>query len=197
MPTMPIDGEKQPRFCPRCRRGRPCDLTLCPECGETLRGQGFCATCEQYWPHPEGAECPKHEVPLLAGRPELAVFRAGDQADWVTVTSFDHPIQAEAARIRVDAEGIPVLLQGQRVAGFHGGIGGIALQVPRALVQEARILLSQSWAPPFEGEEWEEDGDEPAAEPGLEPEHAASPLPWALALGVLLATLIFLEWLRR
>jgi hypothetical protein len=45
---------------------------------------------------------------------------------------------------------------------YQVATGGVKLRVPRELVQEARILLSQSWAVPFpeDEEDWEDDADE-------------------------------------
>jgi hypothetical protein len=121
----------------------------------------------------------------------------------VTVRGFHHPIEAETARIRLEAEGIPTFLEGQRMGSnypYHVATGGIKLQVPRPLVQEARILLSQSWAPPFEDEDLEDDWDDlpagsepaPGVEPGREPDGRAEPLFWAALLAVLVALLAWL-----
>jgi hypothetical protein len=198
-PTGATSGVR-PRFCPRCGRFRPDarETTLCPECGETLAEPGFCPVCERDWPLAVGAPCPKHDVALLADRTATGrEFPGGEAADWVTVRSYHHPIEAEAARLRLDAEGIPTFLEGQRMGSnypYQVATGGTKLQVPRPLIQEARILLSQSWAPPFEEEEddWDDLPAESEPEAGPEPEGRSAPLFWSFALSVLVALLVWL-----
>lgn len=202
-PTGATSGVRH-RFCPRCGRFAPGaeGAGLCPECGEMLAGPGFCPICERDWPLEAGVTCPKHDVALLASRPDARpAFATGEVLDWVTVRGFHHPIEAEAARIRLEAEGIPTFLEGERMGTnypYQVATGGTKLQVPRPLVQEARILLSQSWAPPFEDEEWEDDWDDLPTEsdPGREPEHESngrsSPLLWAVILALLVALLVLL-----
>jgi hypothetical protein len=190
----------RPRFCPRCGQFSPGagDASSCLECGERLAEAGFCPVCERDWPLSAGAACPKHDVELLENGPEISpAFPAGEVPDWVTVRGFHRPIEAEAARLRLEAEGIPTFLEGQRMGSsypYHVATGGIKLQVPRSLVQEARILLSQSWGPPFEDEEWEDDwGDLPAAPepaPTEEPDAPSAPLIWTLLLALLVAILV-------
>jgi hypothetical protein len=194
----------RPRFCPRCGRFPAIAQvrSLCPECGETLAEPGFCPVCEHDWPLAVGSACPKHDVDLLAGRPDdERILPDGEAPDWVTVRAYHHPIEAEAARIRLDAEGIPTFLEGQRMGSnypYQVATGGTKLQVPRPLVQEARILLSQSWASPFEEEDdWDDPPDEPepAAAAAAEPDGRPSPWPWAIALAALVALLAWL-WPR-
>src|SRR4051812_40960783 len=91
----PPTGQKpgaRPRFCPRCRRAdREGGTTLCAECGETLLPQGYCSTCEDYWPLAAGIPCPKHEVALEEGAPRRAVLPTGQNSPvprWVTVGTF-------------------------------------------------------------------------------------------------------------
>ncbi|WP_152053249.1 hypothetical protein [Tautonia marina] len=156
-----------PRFCPGCARPRRANhADLCPECGDRLQPQGYCTVCESFWPLPADAPCPKHDLPLAHEPPEPLLTLADHQPiDWVTVGSFPLPFQAEAARIRLDAEAIPTLIDGHRMAshGYHLLSGGIRLQVPRALAQDARIILSQSWSVPADDEdEDDDDWDEPA-----------------------------------
>jgi hypothetical protein len=197
-------SDARPRFCPRCGRfaAEAGGAGLCPECGERLAEPGFCPTCERDWPLSAGAACPKHDGELLASRPATRpAFPPGVVPDWVTVRGYHHPIEAEAARIRLEAEGIPTFLEGARMGSnypYHVATGGIKLQVPQPLVQEARILLSQSWAPPFEDEDLEDDEDDPPFEPepeapghrDLEPADRSSPLFWAILLAALVALLV-------
>ena len=42
------------RYCPRCERPLSMEATLCPECGETPRDQGFCGICQRHWLLPAG-----------------------------------------------------------------------------------------------------------------------------------------------
>jgi len=70
---------------------------------------------------------------------------------WVTIHQYGDPVVAEISRIRLEAEGIPTFLEGERMGGYgvyQLATGGMKLQVPRHLRDEARIILSQSWTPP-------------------------------------------------
>ncbi len=143
--------DSSPRFCPRCVRARPDGSILCAECGEALVDRGFCGVCDRFWNLRIGDACPKHEVSLDDGPPpSLAERLEGDFTDWASVAAYPHPMAAEGARIRLEAEGIPTFVEGARM-GEHGlyqlATGGVRLQVPRDLAAEARILLAQSWAP--------------------------------------------------
>ncbi len=143
---------------------------LCVECGETLRPQGYCAICEGFWKLDPGADCPKHEVELLD---ELHAPRPSPdgraEASLVTVATFSHPNEANAPRIRLEAEGIPTFLDGERIAGstlYQVATGGVRLQVPSTLASAARILISQTWSPPIGADEdlddaWENLAPEP------------------------------------
>jgi len=112
---------------------------------------------------PQGLPCPKHELPLETPptRPDPEPIQTGK---WVTVATFGHPFEAEARRLRLEAEGIPTFLDGARMGSntlYQVATGGIKLQVPTGLVDDARILLNQSWAMPVVDEledAWEELG---------------------------------------
>ena len=89
-------------------------------------------------------------------------------ATWVTVGTFADDHEAEAVRIRLEAEGIPTFVEGARMGGrsmYHVATGGLKLQVPRQLAADARVLLSQTWSlPPSDDgldDAWEELGPEP------------------------------------
>lgn len=177
-----------PRFCPGCNRPRRSPHSdLCPECGDRLESQGYCPVCESYWPLPAGEPCPKHELPLASDRPEpVHPVADGERIDWTTVETYALPFQAEAARLRLDAEAIPTLLDGYRMGtntAYHVATGGIRLQVPRAFLQDARILLSQSWSVPADEDEDEDDWDEPAA--GAPPDWRGSIVFWGVVLSLL------------
>ena len=173
------DREPPPRFCPRCRKPAPAGSRLCAECGEALADQGYCAVCERRWTQAPGEPCPKHEVALDVGPP--ASPRRGD-GPWVTVASYPQPMAAEAARIRLDAEGIPTFLGGARMGGhteLQIATGGVRLQVPRDLAAEARVVLSQVWTP-AEGDDLEDAWED------FEPE------PWAARRSVMKALIVLI-----
>ncbi len=161
-----------PRFCPRCGAGSPGGgPSLCPDCGERLRPQGYCAICEGFWRRDVGAECPKHDVELVAEAPRRESFGdPGERKSLVTVATYSHPNQANAPRIRLEAEGIPTFLDGERVAGntlYQVATGGVRLQVLAGHASAARILIAQNWALPAEsGDDYEDAWDELAPEPG-------------------------------
>jgi len=177
---MPIDdslmGEEPGvghRFCPGCRRAASDeDLRLCAACGETLRIQGYCTTCEDYWPLLVGTPCPKHETPLEASalrRAEFVTTSSGAVPRWVTVGTFADAMEAEARRIRLESEGIPTFLEGERMGSlsmYQVATGGVKLQVPQPLVADARILLRQSWSCEVEDDELDDAWDELAPAPG-------------------------------
>lgn len=162
-------------FCDACRKPHATDSGLCPDCGDRLVPMGYCPVCEAFLLDRVEVPCPKHEVPLATGPPSpMPVVGNGERIDWVTVASYHQPFEAEAARLRLDAEGISAILDGLRMAtntAYHVATGGVRLQVPKAQEQEARVLLSQSWSVPGddEDEDVEVDWDEVApvrAEPG-------------------------------
>jgi hypothetical protein len=56
---------------------------------------------------------------------------------------------AEAPRIRLEAEGIPTFVEGERMGArsmYHVATGGVKLKVPDNLASDARIILSQTWS---------------------------------------------------
>ena len=169
--TTPGAEPAPPRYCPRCRVDGPAEGPLCRECGETLRDQGYCPICEGFWKLDPGAECPKHDVELIdeAPRPE-AFDLPGERASLVTVATYSHPNQANAPRIRLEAEGIPTFLDGERIAGntlYQVATGGVRLQVP-VLARLGRPDLDRAdLVPPAEADDDLDDAwDELAPEPG-------------------------------
>jgi hypothetical protein len=122
---------------------------------------------------PEGTSCPKHDVALAAKISSPADgFPPGPAPRWVTIATFADALAAEAPRIRLEAEGIPTFLEGERMGSvlmYHVATGGVKLQVPQPLSADARVLLAQSWAPPaLDGDEalddaWEELAPDPGA----------------------------------
>lgn len=174
---LPLDGRPAP-FCPRCRGDGPADGQLCRECGEPLRPRGYCPTCEATWNRPVGTPCPKHDVPLAdAPLPAAPPEGAGPRAEaWVTVATYGHPNEANAARIRLEAEGIMTFLDGERVAGstlLQVATGGARLQVPGSLAAAARVLLAQTWSARLDPETDLDPPDEDDPWAGLAPEPGA------------------------
>ena len=164
-------ADPEPTFCPGCRAAGDPARALCEDCGERLVPRGHCATCEGFWSLPVGVDCPKHDVPLdPAPPPSRPAGDPGRLAErWATVATYVHPNEANAPRIRLEAEGIPTFLDGERIAGvtlFQVATGGARLQVPESLASAARVLLDQTWAAPVAADV--EDEDDPWA--GLAPE---------------------------
>jgi hypothetical protein len=84
------------------------------------------------------------------------------------VATFADDIQAEAPRLRLEAEGIPTFLEGARMGSrsmYQVATGGVKLQVPEPLSADARVLLSQSWTLPADelDDAWEDLIPEPGA----------------------------------
>ena len=142
-------------FCPGCGLDEFYDLPqpTCPECGDALRKKAYCTVCERYWPLEVGALCPKHDLELerppdesAAGAPEVRQY-----VPWVTAAVFASEATASILRSRLEAEGIPTLLDGARMgsAGMYlVATRGVRVQVPADKVAEARIILSQNWSLP-------------------------------------------------
>jgi hypothetical protein len=163
-------GIALPRYCPRCDRDAGGVEDLCKHCGERLVDQSYCPICERFWRRTAGSACPKHEVPLEDRPPESAFEGTGKPAArWVTVGTFSDALKAEAPRIRLEAEGIPTFVEGERMGShsmYYLATGGVKLQVPQPLADEARILLSQSWSPPETLDDLDDAWDDLAPDPG-------------------------------
>jgi hypothetical protein len=166
------DGLRSPQFCRRCRTeiDDP-QIELCEECGDSLQKQGYCPICESFVLQQPGEFCRKHDVPLEAGDPSIFLDRLADGTrEWVTLETYLDRSRAEGLRIRLEAEGIPTFVDGERMGSmsmYQVATGGVRLQVPRELVDDARIILSQSWtAPEVGGDDLEDAWDDLAPEPG-------------------------------
>jgi hypothetical protein len=142
-------GSSIPRFCSRCGEKRRFDRDLCVNCGETASERGYCPVCEAFLLDPPGAICPKHDVELIEFEPAAADRSTEKVAiQWVPVCGFHHPSESVPLRIRLEAEGIPTFIDGERTAHHlpgHGVQGDVKLLVPIEHVQEARVILAQSW----------------------------------------------------
>jgi hypothetical protein len=67
------------------------------------------------------------------------------------VTVFPNSLVAAVPRSRLEAEGIPTFLEGERMGGpgmYGSATVGVKLQVPADRAAEARIILSQNWTLP-------------------------------------------------
>ena len=182
-----------PRFCPDCGReadseGRP----LCSHCGGPLAIQGYCPICESRVRRRVGEPCPKHDVELLSENPFSGPpSSASSHVSWVTVARFPDSLAASAARIRLDAEGIPTFIEGERMgapAMYRVATGGVKLQVPAELVADARVILSQDWSWPDEEFEKEDGLDLDDVEPATA--ESASPRAFLIELLVILGLAI-------
>lgn len=170
---MITDRVAVPRYCPHCDGEVPAEVALCPRCGERAQDQGVCAVCERAWHLPEGALCPKHDVPLLSwtAHREATAPPEDIASGWVTIARFRHTNAAEPPRIRLEAEGIPTFLDGARMganAMHNPARGAVSLMVPRDLEADARVILDQSWAPiPLPDDDLEDAWDDLAPSRGL------------------------------
>lgn len=158
-----------PRFCSGCRKAvRDADpSSLCEHCGDRLVEQGYCPVCEGFWTLAPGAPCPKHEIELESPEAEPTENEPVDPfIKWVEVARFSDSLACQPPRIRLEAEGIPTMIDGERMGGtsmYHVAIGGVGLRVPEKFVAEARIILSQTWsatAAALDIDDWDEDDDD-------------------------------------
>lgn len=160
----------RPRYCPRCRRPGTRSGSICPDCGEAFLDQHYCTICEDYWMLSQEQLCPKHDVELEAGPPKPLTVAADDETPaLVTVGIFRETSSAEALRIRLEAEGIPTFLQGERMGGmamYQVATGGVQVQVPARCADDARILISQTWKLPLPDDDLDDAWDDLAPAPG-------------------------------
>jgi hypothetical protein len=124
--------------------------------------QGYCPVCEGFQPRSPGDLCPKHEIELDDSSPgPVAEDVSGP---WVEVARYSDALACQPPRIRLEAEGIPTTLEGERMGGksmYHVATGGVKLSVPASLETEARVILSQSWSQDaaelgIDDEDWDE-----------------------------------------
>ncbi len=169
-----------PRFCPDC--GRAADVSydgLCRNCGSTVAIQGYCPICEGRVRRRVGELCPKHDVKLLPDdddeeRPRMP---DGSATSWVTVRRFPDSLAVSGARIRLEAEGIPTFVEGERMGAptmYRVATGGVKLQVPAELAADARVILDQDWSWPDEDLALADDAPEDEDHDELPPEPDAA-----------------------
>ena len=144
-----------PRFCQGCGLDDFASFegAFCPECGDSLLlAEGYCPVCEKHLPQAPGSLCPKHDLVLEEGPAEERVsVEDGGYVPWVTVSVFPNSVTAAILQSRLEAEGIPTILDGERMgtAGMYLAVTrGVRLQVPEDRVADARIILSQDWSLP-------------------------------------------------
>ena len=182
-------------FCERCKRDAPPDDTLCVYCGDPLKVQGYCPICERHVRQVVGDVCPKHDVELVDG-PSVPDFDVST-ARLVTVAVFNLGSDVNPARLRLEAEGIPTFVQDERIGTqtlLTVATGGVKLQVPEESAADARVLLSQTWSAPTEGDDlddpWEGLAPDPAERrrsimKGAIVLHLFGPIILALILGMI------------
>jgi hypothetical protein len=161
--------------------------------------KGYCSVCEDFWPLPARSRCPKHEIALDAVAPQLFPEKTvGPVPRWVTVATFSDALQAEAPRLRLEAEGILTFLEGERMGShsmYQVATGGVKLQVPEPFVPDARILLSQSWTPPPVFDDLDDAWDELTPEPGATRRSVMRGVIVLLLFGPPLISLCYLSYL--
>ena len=190
----PITTSEAPRFCTDCGRAAPgaWGSGLCGHCGGTLALQGYCPICEGRVRRRVGEPCPKHDVELIADEPAPhPIHQDGSVGPWVTVRRFPDSLAASAARIRLDAEGIPTFVEGERMgapAMYRVATGGVKLQVPEEYAADARIILSQDWSWPGDELAIDEDAATDVDEVGAS--DAPSPRSFLVEIIVVLALAI-------
>jgi len=148
-------------YCPDCGRRDETGGKLCVTCGGTLIERGYCPTCEAYVLQPVGGFCHKHDVELL--HPDEIEEHSHEDVsgvELVTIKAFGSSSEADAARIRLEAEGIPTFLDAARMGSgsfYSVATGGVKIRVPKSLEADARVVLSQNWTPVDPGEQELED----------------------------------------
>ncbi len=189
--------DNAPRFCPDCGHSAdPVSSNLCKCCGSTLALQGYCPVCEAHVRSPIGSLCPKHDIKLLAEDERLRPSTmASKSVRWTTVRRFPDTLAVAAARIRLEAEGIPTFVEGERMgapAMYRVATGGVKLQVPAELAAEARVILDQDWDWPDDDLNLDDDPPEPPE--SLDP--AATPPRWSLlAIEATIVVIAITAWL--
>lgn len=143
-------SKSAPGYCPACKKSVD-DISaapLCPRCGDRYRPQGYCSVCETYQAREPGALCAKHDIELLAG-PPVSPLMDEIHGPWVEVAGGLDPTRWDPMRIRLEAEGIPTLLEDGRMGSrsmYQVATGGATLKVPESLAADARVILSQTWS---------------------------------------------------
>lgn len=184
---------------------------MCAHCGDRLIAKGYCPVCEAFLALPAGDPCPKHQLELESQAPPRLAGRLADESSaWVEVGRYADTLACQPPRIRLEAEGIPTMIDGERMGDrsmYQVATGGVQLRVPESLASEARVILSQTWSATAASldieDDWPDD-DEPS--PPSEPSpHLSAPAGFPLfaslevlsfALALILAAMTLLSWLN-
>lgn len=71
--------------------------------------------------------------------------------NFTTILSFDSLPLAHIARSRLESEGIPCILRNENIVAidwlYANAVGGVTLQVPTSLAEEALTLLAEGYNP--------------------------------------------------
>jgi hypothetical protein len=68
--------------------------------------------------------------------------------DVVTIASFNEPMEAEMAKLRLESAGIEVFLSGENARIMEPGLGPLQMQVSSDDEADARAILADPGAPP-------------------------------------------------
>ena len=68
--------------------------------------------------------------------------------DVVTIASFNEPMEADMARLRLESAGIDVFLSGENARIMEPGLGPLQMQVSSDDEADARAILADPGAPP-------------------------------------------------
>jgi len=68
-------------------------------------------------------------------------------ADMVTIASFNEPLEAEMAKLRLESAGIHVFLSGENARIMEPGLGPLRMQVSAEDEADARAILADPGAP--------------------------------------------------
>ncbi|MGC2621482.1 MAG: DUF2007 domain-containing protein [Acidobacteriaceae bacterium] len=68
--------------------------------------------------------------------------------DVVTIASFNEPMEAEMAKLRLESAGIEVFLSGENARIMEPGLGPLQMQVSSDDEVDARAILADPGAPP-------------------------------------------------
>lgn len=66
----------------------------------------------------------------------------------VTIASFNEPMEAEMAKLRLESAGIEVFLSGENARIMEPGLGPLQMQVSSDDEADARAILADPGAPP-------------------------------------------------
>lgn len=69
-------------------------------------------------------------------------------SDVVTIASFNEPLEAEMAKLRLESAGIEVYLSGENARIMEPGLGPLQLQVSADDETDARAILADPGEPP-------------------------------------------------